>query len=159
MAGYTIRDATHADGDAWLALWRALEGAQASARLFPLIPEAETLALRQFIEAVDADDARVVVADEDGDLVGTATGWFERREWSLDGVPIVDLSRVSVRADRRSAGVGTALVAAIEDWGRARGASYLQAHMFTGNDEGLRFWERRGFRPRYEARVRPILPA
>lgn len=152
----TVRDGTQADMPALLALWRELEEIQAPVRIFPLVPDAEELIAGKLIDAMAHEDARVLVAEREGEIVGMAVAWFEGRDDGLDATPLVDLSRVVVTKAHRRAGVGDALVAEAEAWGAARGARWLQAHLFSGNADGRAFWAARGFVPRYEARVRPI---
>ena len=153
-----IRVATNEDVEQMLVLWRQLENAQGPFRVFPLAHGAEAKVAHDLSEALENPDARIVVADDAGTLVGMAVGWFNARAGHLDTQPLADLARVVVSPDRRGEGIGVALVGDIEDWARARGARWLQAHLFSGNEHGRAFWEHVGFIPRYEARVRQIAP-
>ena len=157
MADFTIRDATTGDIPVLLALWRRLEDDQGSARIFPIRPDAPDVVVSDFKETIESEDGRLIVAEDETGIIAMATVWFWESKRSLDPMPIVDFSRVVVHPDHRSRGIGMALIDEAEGFGRTRGARYLQAHFFSANDDGRRFWDRRGFVPRYEARVRPIL--
>lgn len=155
---WKLRDAGIDDLPALLTLFDELERAQGAYRIFPLREDAHEVAERYLREAIEHEDARVVVAESDGELIAMASMWYWVSGNSLDPMPVIDLSRVVVLKAWRGAGIGRALLEEAQAFGRARGARYLQAHMFSGNEDGRRFWERHGFVPRYEARVSPILP-
>lgn len=157
MPPVTIRSAGTGDLDALLALWRALEDAQSAFRVFPMIENPEHRVIETFRAAITDVDARVLVAEDDGSIVGMAIATYGGHH-GLSDASLVELSRVVVAPDRRSRRIGTALVDAAASFGRERGAMFLVAKSFSGNEAARRFWERLGFTPRYEERVRPILP-
>ena len=95
------------------------------------------VALRQ---AIDSHDACVLVAEHDGALVGFCTGYqdlhsvrFGYRAWVED---------LAVDPERRSEGVGKALLDAAKDWGRAHGATHLELDSGEARAEAHRFYER-----------------
>lgn len=152
--GIAVRTAERADLDAVIALWRQLEEVQGPARVYPLPPDVEDEMRARFTDAIDDPDARLLLAMSDGRAVGMALA----RAGGNWGTPIVDLSKVVVDEGQRRSGVGEALVAAAESFARERGARFLEAKVFAGNDGARTFWERIGFGPRYEAVVRRVSP-
>ena len=97
------------------------------------------VALRQ---AIDSHDACVLVAEDDGALVGFCTGYqdlhsvrFGYRAWLED---------LAVAPDRRSEGVGKALLDAAKAWGRERGATHLELDSAEARTDAHRFYEREG---------------
>jgi len=93
-------------------------------------------------DAVASADAEVLVADEAGELVGICTVYrdilsvrFGRRAWVED---------LAVHPDRRSLGVGKALLDAAKAWAHARGASHLELDSATTRADAHRFYEREG---------------
>lgn len=62
----------------------------------------------------------------------------------LDAAPI-ELKNLNVRPDRRGQGIGTALVAAAEEWTRARGHTRLSMGVAVDNPGARRLYERLGY--------------
>jgi GNAT superfamily N-acetyltransferase len=98
------------------------------------------VALRQ---AIESHDACVLVADDEGELIGFCTGYqdmhsvrFGYRAWVED---------LAVHPDRRSEGVGKALLDAIKAWARERGATHLELDSHEGRKDAHRFYEREGY--------------
>jgi GNAT superfamily N-acetyltransferase len=93
-------------------------------------------------DAIDSHDACVLVADDDGDLIGICTAYqdihsvrFGYRAWVED---------LAVDPDRRSQGVGRALLGAARDWARERGATHLELDSAEARADAHRFYEREG---------------
>ena len=93
--------------------------------------------------AIASDLAQVLVADADGaGIAGICTVYdeldsvrFGRRAWVED---------LAVDPERRSAGVGKALLDAAKDWARARGCSHLELDSGMGRKDAHRFYRREG---------------
>lgn len=80
----------------------------------------------------------VLAAVEDG-LVGTAmVGHDGHRAW---------VYYLAVRPDRRTAGVGRALMTAGEQWARDRGIPKLQLMVRSDNAAATAFYDRLGYEP------------
>ena len=96
-------------------------------------------------KGIALDTVAVLVAVEGGDVLGYV---FAREE---SYPPVFELSRhaslfdMAVRADARGRGIGTALLAAVEDWARGRRLTRLELRVSVYNPEGRRFWANRGF--------------
>jgi GNAT superfamily N-acetyltransferase len=97
------------------------------------------VALRQ---AIESHDACVLVADDAGELIGLCTAYqdihsvrFGYRAWVED---------LAVHPDRRSEGVGAALLAAAREWARERGAVHLELDSAESRADAHRFYEREG---------------
>ncbi len=152
-----IREATRDDIPQLVRLWRALEEAQAEFRILPTRADAQARAVWMFEQAIETDGDAVLVIDDDGVLLGMAVVEVEQTgPHSLAEAVVCELSRVVVAPQSRGQGLGAQLIAAAEAFGRARGANWLSARMFSGNEAGRAFWVAEGFVPRYEQRVRPI---
>jgi GNAT superfamily N-acetyltransferase len=101
--------------------------------------DVETAAAR-LTAAVAANDAEVLVADDDGEIVGICTVYldlesvrFGRRAWVED---------LAVHPDHRSAGHGKALLDAAKEWARQRGATHLELDSGEARADAHRFYER-----------------
>ena len=96
------------------------------------------VALRQ---AIDSHDCAVIVAEEEGgELVGFCTAYqdlhsvrFGYRAWVED---------LGVHPERRSSGVGKALLDAAKAWARERGATHLELDSAEVRHDAHRFYER-----------------
>jgi GNAT superfamily N-acetyltransferase len=92
--------------------------------------------------AIDSHDAVVLVADDDGELVGLCTAYqdihsvrFGFRAWVED---------LAVAPERRSEGIGKALLDAARAWARERGATHLELDSGDARLDAHRFYEREG---------------
>jgi GNAT superfamily N-acetyltransferase len=84
----------------------------------------------------------VLVAAADGRLVGFCTAYqdlhsvrFGYRAWVED---------LAVDPERRSQGIGKALLDAAKDWARERGATHLELDSALARTDAHRFYEREG---------------
>jgi GNAT superfamily N-acetyltransferase len=97
------------------------------------------VALRQ---AIESHDSAVLVADDGGALIGFITGYqdlhsvrYGYRAWVED---------FAVDPERRSQGVGKALLDAAKGWARERGATHLELDSALARTDAHRFYEREG---------------
>jgi GNAT superfamily N-acetyltransferase len=152
-----LREATDADLDEMLSLWRALEQIQGEYRLFPMVHDAESRIAGLFREAIaDPDSSALVIEGPDGLLGMAIVRLTEQGHHSMSNARAVELSRVVVKGEARGRGLGRNLIDAAAAFAKERGATYLTAKLFTGNTAGRVFWERMGFVPRYEERIKPV---
>jgi GNAT superfamily N-acetyltransferase len=98
-----------------------------------------TVALR---DAIESHNSVVLVAESDGRLVGFLTAYldlhsvrFGYRVWVED---------FAVHPDRRSEGIGKALLDAAKAWARERGATHLELDSGEPRKDAHRFYEREG---------------
>jgi GNAT superfamily N-acetyltransferase len=98
--------------------------------------------------AIESHDAVVLLAEEGGELVGFCTGYqdmhsvrFGYRAWVED---------LAVHPERRSHGIGKALLDAAKDWARERGATHLELDSSDARPDAHRFYERE--RPSWTSR-------
>jgi len=96
------------------------------------------------IDAIDSDSAAVLVAAERNGIVGICTAYLDilsvrygLRCWVED---------LAVDPDRRSQGIGAALLAAARAWAAGRGASHLELDSAQARPDAHRFYEREGAR-------------
>lgn len=120
----TVREATAADQPAVLELFESMEWDRPWPR-----PEITPALL---------EGKLVLVAEDDGEIVGSAFG-----EPSNYGRAHLNIA--VVRPDRRRQGVLKALLAEFAARARAAGSDYLTLDVDTTNDVGQRVWQRLGF--------------
>ena len=133
-----VREARAGEEDALLALYEWLFAPPGSR------PPRwdETRARAALTGALESPDAAVLVADDGGALVGLCTAYldldsvrFGRRCWVED---------LAVYPERRSQGIGAALLAAARDWASERGATHLELDTGEARADAQRFYEREG---------------
>lgn len=100
-------------------------------------PEHARLALR---ETIAAEQSTLLIAEHREELLGFASAYldidsvrFGCRCWVED---------LAVSPERRSQGVGKALLDAAKDWARERGATHLELDSGLARTEAHRFYER-----------------
>ena len=94
------------------------------------------------IARVGRDDAILLVAESDGDVVGFVSV-TEREHWSGDRD--AEIGELVVRADAEGDGVGSALVAAARRWAREAGFGVLTLATGAENTRARGFYGRLGF--------------
>jgi GNAT superfamily N-acetyltransferase len=98
-------------------------------------------ARRALLEAIEEPRSAILVAeDDDGDLVGICSAYLDlnsvrygQRCWVED---------LAVDPERRSEGVGKALLDAAKDWAREHGATHLELDSGDARHDAHRFYER-----------------
>lgn len=92
--------------------------------------------------AIASDESTILVAAEGERLVGICSAYidllsvrFGLRCWVED---------LAVDPERRSAGIGAALLDAARDWAAERGASHLELDSGMARPDAHRFYEREG---------------
>ena len=136
---FEVRAATHDDVEQVLPLYEWLF-APPGTRPDSWDERRAAVALRA---AVDSHDAVVLIAEvDDGSLIGFCTAYqdlhsvrFGYRAWVED---------LAVDPERRSRGVGKALLDAAKDWARERGATHLELDSAEVRSDAHRFYEREG---------------
>jgi RimJ/RimL family protein N-acetyltransferase len=98
---------------------------------------------RRYIRALQRHpDAALFVAElEDGELVGRLS---LMRDPHPSSSHVADLG-VMVAAGHRRQGIGTALMAAAEEWARAAGVTKLELHVFPYNRPAITLYEELGY--------------
>lgn len=91
------------------------------------------------------DDERscVLVAEQDGMIVGMCTGQLVTS--TAEGGPSVLVEDVVVAPDQRSKGIGRSLMEALTAWARSRGATRMQLLADKNNPPALAFYDRLGW--------------
>ena len=99
-------------------------------------------------EAITADGCEVLVADEVDELVGLCTVYLDLH--SVRFGPRAWVEDLAVHPERRSQGIGKALLDAAKDWARVRGATHLELNSSFARQDARRFYERE--RPSWSSR-------
>jgi ribosomal protein S18 acetylase RimI-like enzyme len=136
-----VRPAAPADHEAAIAVWAAADTARRGAPSPPEVPQ-------MLRERFARDDVWVLVADDDGTVVGVTQGWPAREE---DGAgPAIEgrchLSMVFVSPWRWGEGIGGLLVDAALRHAAALGYDHVQLYTHEDNARAQGLYAGRGFR-------------
>jgi GNAT superfamily N-acetyltransferase len=144
-----VRQATPEDVPSLVALFQELDRMQADWRVFTPRPGFYDEVGEKYREALNNPDAVVlVVADDEGEIVGMAYG-ESRVPSRFSDERALELSGVVVRAGYRGRGVGRELVQEAARFAREREIPWIELKTFAPNRGAMEFWENLGF----EARV------
>ena len=127
---------------------------------FYVVPDRDAVVkhLREALRAEDSTRAVRLVAELDGEVVGSAE--VELRSPSAASMMRPQIAAsvgLAVLEDRRGSGIGSRLIAAAEDWARERGASLMMLDASAANVEARRFYEdRHGYRLRGVLMTKPL---
>lgn len=144
------------DLDALVELWRHLDEVQRHLRIYPPATDQEAVVRSEMTGLIDDADSCTFVVESVAEVVAMATAEVGRKG-GLNDTVVCRLSRVVVHPDHRARGVASMLIGHAERFARARGAAFLSAWVYSGNADGKSYWLQRGFAPRAEELVRPIL--
>ncbi|MFQ2382868.1 GNAT family N-acetyltransferase [Aeromonas dhakensis] len=150
-----IRKAREQDIDAILELNRQIgeiHFAQAPQVFCPPSPEE-----RAFLLAAIAAEGRLFcVAEQEGAVAGFLTARIDINETIpfLSKEPICRIGTLVVDEGHRSRGIGKALIAHCDEWGKAQGASQLRLEVMAFNERAKALYERLGFKMLSQTMVR-----
>ena len=97
---------------------------------------------RRYVRALRRHpDGAVLVAEEDGVIAGRLS---VTRDPHPSSAHVADLG-LMVAAPYRRRGIGTALLAAAEEWARLAGVSKLELHVFPHNEPAIALYDRCGY--------------
>ncbi|HXF73026.1 MAG TPA: GNAT family N-acetyltransferase [Actinomycetota bacterium] len=147
MRSVKVRQATPEDVPALVGLFKELERLQRDWRVFTPRPGFYDEVAAKYEAAMGREDAVVLVAEAEGDVVGMAYGEVHVPSRFSDERAL-ELSGVVVRAGHRGKGVGRALVQEATRFARERGVPWVTLKVFAQNRGAMEFWEGLGFTPR-----------
>jgi len=103
--------------------------------------EGQVLARIQSLAASGNDTVLVAAAGD-----GRAIGWIHLRGFnSLHGEPMAEICGMVVNEAQRGTGIGTQLIAAAQQWAKARGFGSMRVRSNALRKDAHRFYERVGF--------------
>jgi GNAT superfamily N-acetyltransferase len=141
-----IRRASARDLDQLSALWRAINAHHS--HLDPLFTERSEAGdeVRELLRAQLADaDMAIFVSERAGELTGFCGVRIDRAPPILVEVERAQITDLFVVEHLRRQGLARALVAAAEEWVRARRVTRIEVRVVRGNHEGQAFWRSLGF--------------
>ena len=142
-----VRQATLEDVPALVALFQELDRMQSDWRVFTPRPGFYDEVGLKYREAMSTENAVVLVAEDEGEIVGMAYGAV-RIPSRFSDERALELSGVVVRTGYRGRGVGRALVQEAARFAGELGVEWVELKTFAPNQGAMAFWEGLGFTPR-----------
>ena len=97
-------------------------------------------------EKIDSDDATVLVAADDGKVIGFSIIYISNHPPVLKTERYGHIDSLAVRSEYRRKGVGTAILDKIHEWFESKGIDRIQLEVLPQNQIGYSFWREKGFR-------------
>ena len=142
-----VRQATPDDVPALVALFQELDRMQSDWRVFTPRPGFYDEVGDKYRESIEKENAVVLVAEDDGEVVGMAYGEV-RVPSRFSDERALELSGVVVRSGFRGRGVGRELVHEAARFAQERDVEWIELKTFAPNQGAMEFWETLGFTPR-----------
>ena len=142
-----VRQATLEDVPALVALFQELDRMQSDWRVFTPRPGFYDEVGLKYREAMSTENAVVLVAEDEREIVGMAYGEV-RIPSRFSDERALELSGVVVRTGYRGRGVGRALVQEAARFAGELGVEWVELKTFAPNQGAMAFWEGLGFTPR-----------
>jgi GNAT superfamily N-acetyltransferase len=142
-----VRQAMPEDVPSLVALFQELDRLQSDWRVFTPRPGFYDQVGEKYREAMETEDAMVLVAEDEGEIVGMAYGEV-RQPSRFSDERALELSGVIVRSGYRGRGVGRDLVHEAARWARDSRVAWIELKTFAPNRGAMTFWEELGFTPR-----------
>jgi ribosomal protein S18 acetylase RimI-like enzyme len=142
-----VRQATPEDVPALVALFQELDRMQSDWRVFTPRPGFYDQVGAKYRQAMGTEDAVVIVAEDEDEIVGMAYGEV-RIPSRFSDERALELSGVVVRAGYRGRGVGRELVKEAAAFAGEKKIEWIELKTFAPNQGAMAFWEGLGFTPR-----------
>jgi ribosomal protein S18 acetylase RimI-like enzyme len=112
---------------------------------FELVDDATEIFKRFFETNVRSRNKKVIVAEEDGKIIGYMMGAIERRPPVFKITHRAFITDAGVTARRRNLGIGTKLFNAFSSWAKEKGMKFISLAVVYKNEIGIEFWKKQGF--------------
>ena len=142
-----VRQATPDDTPMLVSLFQELDTMQMDWRVFTPRPGFYDQVGLKYREAMGRDDAVVLVAEDEGEIVGMAYGEVTVPSRFSDERAL-EVSGLVVRAGHRGRGVGRELVREAARFAGEHEIPWIELKTFAPNRGAMEFWEGLGFTPR-----------
>lgn len=91
-----------------------------------------------------------------GLIIGVIRVYDERDHLDFKCPPMGKITELVISKKYRGGGVGSLLLAQMEQFFRQKGCEYIAVDAFSYNSNALRFYEKKGFHPRLISMLKPI---
>jgi GNAT superfamily N-acetyltransferase len=144
MSDIVIREATPADLDALLQCEQGIVGYE---RPFDGTLKDGEIHYYDLAEMIVADDVQVVVAEVEGNVVGSGYARIEKPKPYHKHTDYAYLGCMYVDPEFRGKGINSLVLDALKAWCRSRNITELRLEVYTYNQPAIKAYEKAGFTP------------
>lgn len=105
--------------------------------------------LKGYLKNLEIETGRIIVAEQDGRLVGAVVGWIKNVDHTTDlerrSHRFGYVSDLYVMPECRKSGLGKRLMTVVEDWFAQVGCDYAKLDCMADNDNARRLYLQRGY--------------
>jgi GNAT superfamily N-acetyltransferase len=141
----TLRQATADDMPRIQPLWQALYQHQFEHGMLLRLPDGAYDAWLKSMVPFLGRFANVVVAEQDGDIIGFVAGRVRALPPYFGSATIGAISEVFMSEGHRGSGIGRRLLAFAVDWFQAQQITRIELQVVAGNPDGIRFYRQLGW--------------
>lgn len=145
VSSVILRQATPLDMDSIKPLWEALYQHQSEHGMLLSLPEGAYDAWLKSMTPFLGRFANVVVAEQDGTIIGFVAGRIRTLPPYFGSATIGAISEVFISEAHRRGGIGRRLLAFALDWFHAQQISRVELQVVAGNPDGIRFYRQLGW--------------
>lgn len=145
--GFEIRHGTREDATEAARLW--MQSVREHAKydhIYAPAPNAEQTMRRFLADLSSGRYSCFYVAEANGQIIGFLSGELREGSPAFDSRTWAAIEDIFVIPEKRSLGIGHALLAACDRWARERNACGLSLQVAAGNERARKFYEQLGFR-------------
>lgn len=117
---------------------------------FAMVPDHAALFGKYVAESLSREDATMLVAELDGEVVGFALAQLRTRPPVYPEPRMGWVDTVGVRERHQRKGVGSMLFQGLLRWFREQGVARIELSAAVRNERSTRFWRKVGFEPYLE---------
>jgi len=142
-----IRDGRIKDKEKIIELWKEIMDyhMKISNIDFELVDDATEIFKKLFETNVRSINKKVIVAEEDGRIIGYMMGAIEKRPPVFKTTHRAFITDTGVTVSKRNLGIGTKLFNAFSSWAKEKGMKFISLAVVFENEIGIGFWKKQGF--------------
>jgi ribosomal protein S18 acetylase RimI-like enzyme len=96
---------------------------------------------------ITAPDAEVVVAEENGEIIGSGYALIKKAQPFLKHQQFAYLGFMYVKEEYRGQGVNKKVLDTLLGWARKQGLTEIRLEVYAGNEPAQKAYEKAGFQP------------
>lgn len=146
-----IRDGRIKDKEKIVKLWKEIMDyhVKISNIDFEMVADATEIFKKFFETNVRSRNKKVIVAEEDGRIIGYMMGTIEKRPPVFKITHRAFITDAGVTANKRNLGIGTKLFNAFSSWAKEKGMKFITLAVVYENEIGIGFWKKQGLETRF----------
>lgn len=143
MSKITVRKANSGD---LTQLLRFEQGVIAAERPYDSTLKEDPITYYDLKQLVLSEEAAVVVAEIEGEVIGSGHATIKQARAYLDHAVYVNLGFMYTVPEHRGKGVNQKIINALKDWAKAKGITEIRLTVYQDNESAIAAYEKAGFK-------------